>query len=98
MKSMEVIVIESETFKSLIKKIDEIEVKIEEAIKRPLLNDKWLDIKQTCEILKVSKRTLQTYRDRGVIGFSQFGGKIYINATDINKYLEKHYIKPTVNW
>lgn len=55
------------------------------------LKEKWLDIQETCLLLKVSKRTLQSYRDNGTLPFSQIGSKIYYKATDIDKHLEKNY-------
>jgi excisionase family DNA binding protein len=56
------------------------------------LHERWLDIYETCQLLKISKRTLQSYRDNGIIPYSKFGGKIYFKASDIQKYLEDHYI------
>jgi len=57
------------------------------------LDDRWLDISDVCQLLHVSKRTLQSYRDNGILPFSQIAGKIYFKATDIQKHLEKHYRK-----
>ena len=90
---MEIITFESQTFQDLIKKIDGINSNIEKAVGKPILGDDWLDIQDTCQLLKVSKRTLQTYRDNGTLSFSQIGGKIYFKATDLRAHLEKHYIK-----
>lgn len=94
---MEIITFDSEAFKEIITKIDDLENKIETALNRPLLGDDWLDIQDTCKLLKLSKRTLQTYRDRGIIGYSQYVGKVYIRASDIKAHLEKHYIKAIVD-
>ena len=57
------------------------------------LSEMWLDISEVCQLLKISKRTLQSYRDLGVLPFSQIAGKIYFKASDIDKYLNDHYIK-----
>jgi hypothetical protein len=51
----------------------------------------WLDIEAVCLMLKISKRTLQSYRDRGILPFSQFGSKFYYNASDIRNILDKNY-------
>lgn len=53
----------------------------------------WLTGDEICKLLRVSKRTLQTYRDNRVIPFSQIGRKIYYKYTDITNYLELHYVK-----
>jgi excisionase family DNA binding protein len=54
----------------------------------------WLTGDEICKLLRVSKRTLQNYRDRKSIPFSQIGRKIYYKYSDINEYLEMHHIKP----
>ncbi len=52
----------------------------------------WLDNQEVCQLLKISKRTLQFYRDTKVISFSQIGHKIYYKKSAIEEMLEKHYI------
>jgi hypothetical protein len=42
------------------------------------------------KLLGVSKRTAQTWRDDGVIAFSQIGGKIYYLSSDIEGLLKKN--------
>lgn len=54
---------------------------------------KWLSSEDVCHLLLISKRTLQTYRDRGILPFAQIGRKIYYKASDIDEYLNQHYIK-----
>jgi excisionase family DNA binding protein len=54
---------------------------------------KWLTSDDVCNLLIVSKRTLQTYRDNGILPFAQIGRKIYYKASDIDEYLDQHYIK-----
>lgn len=57
------------------------------------LSDKWLDIQEVCQQLKISKRTLQSYRDDRILSFSQIAGKIYFKSSDIEDLLERHYKK-----
>jgi excisionase family DNA binding protein len=54
---------------------------------------KWLSSDDVCNLLLISKRTLQNYRDRGIIPFAQIGRKIYYKASDIEEYLSNHYIR-----
>lgn len=51
----------------------------------------WLTTEEVSKLLKVSKRTLQNYRDEGKLGFSQIGSKIYYRSSDIDAFLEEHY-------
>jgi excisionase family DNA binding protein len=55
--------------------------------------NKLLTTEQMCELLKVSKRTLQNYRDRGTITFIQCGRKILYTESDVIAFLEAHHIK-----
>lgn len=91
---MEVITITSDAYKALVNKIDSINEVVNKMkyIDTPL-NERWLDIQEACFALKVSKRTLQAYRDKQVLPYSKFEGKIYFKVADIEKHLEKHYIK-----
>ncbi len=57
------------------------------------LQSKWLSSEDVCHLLMISKRTLQSYRDRGILPFAQIGRKIYYKASDIDDYLDQHYIK-----
>ncbi len=42
------------------------------------------------KLLKVSKVTLQNWRDKGLIAFSQIQGKIYYQYNDVLQFLENH--------
>lgn len=55
--------------------------------------EKWLTSEEVCHLLRISTRTLQNYRDNGVLPFAQIGRKIYYKASDIQEYLTRHYIK-----
>jgi hypothetical protein len=62
-------------------------------------NKRWLTVQEVVEQYKISKRTLQLYRDRGHIGFSRIvpGGKIYFDSEEINDKLDKNYIPPFID-
>ena len=49
--------------------------------------------KEVCERLYISPRTLQDYRDRKVIPYMQFAGKILYKASDLEKMLKDNYKK-----
>jgi excisionase family DNA binding protein len=53
---------------------------------------KWLSSEEVCHLLSISKRTLQSYRDRSILPYAQIGRKIYYKASDIDDYLDAHYI------
>ena len=88
---MEVITIQSEAFQELVKKMDEIQTKLTAKEKEP--KEIWLDNQEFIQLLKISKRTAQHYRDTGMISFSQVGSKIYYRINDVEELLKKHYNK-----
>ena len=47
--------------------------------------------KDVCERLYISPRTLQDYRDRKIIPYTQFAGKILYKASDLEKTPEENY-------
>jgi hypothetical protein len=45
-------------------------------------------------MLKLSPKTLQNYRDRRLIPFSQVGNKIYYPLKGIEEFLNENLIRP----
>ena len=61
---------------------------------KPLFGgEHFLTGKEVCERLYISPRTLQDYRDRKIIPYTQFAGKILYKASDLIKLLEENYRK-----
>lgn len=56
----------------------------------PKLANEWLSGEEVCKILKVCKRTLQTYRDEGKLEFSQFGRRILYAEPSVKAFLKKY--------
>lgn len=48
---------------------------------------------QVCELLKISPCTLQTYRDKGVLLYSQIGCKCYYKDIDIELFMNQQQTK-----
>jgi len=88
---MEVITLQSQAYQDLVDKIDAIHRSLNEKVNQ--LKEKWLDNQELIQLLKISKRTAQHYRDSGLISFSQVGNKIYYKLSDIEQMLQKHYHK-----
>lgn len=53
----------------------------------------WLHNGGVCKLLNISKRTLQHYRDTGVLPFSQIGHKCYNKRKDVGRLLETKSVK-----
>ena len=59
---------------------------------KPLFGgEHFLTGKEVCELLYISPRTLQDYRDRRIIPYTQFAGKILYKSSDLERMLEEIY-------
>ena len=59
---------------------------------RPSLNgERYLTDKEVSAKLKISRRTLQDYRNQGKIAYIQLSGKILYRESDIEKMLDENY-------
>ena len=88
---MEAIILTKDQFEQLIAKIDDFNDRL--ANTNPKRTETYLNNKQFMEMLDVSLRTAQTWRDEGKITFSQVGNKIYYKLADVEELLQKHYVK-----
>ena len=49
---------------------------------------------EACKYLNVCNKTLQNYRDGGLIAFRQIGRKICYTQEDLNNFLQKNIQQP----
>ncbi|KGN85589.1 helix-turn-helix domain-containing protein [Porphyromonas gulae] len=85
---------ETPEMKELISGIKEMTKRLKEVAEthRPLFGGEiYLTGREVCEQLFVSPRTLQDYRDKGVIPYTQIAGKILYRLSDINQLLQENY-------
>lgn len=52
--------------------------------------EKLLDNQDLCFMLKVSVKTLQRYRKKGILPYLLLDGKYYYRASDIHKLIREH--------
>ena len=88
---MEAIILSKEQFDALMSKIDDIHHKINS--KNLPKQEVFLDNEEFIKMLKISRRTAQTWRDEGKISFSQVGNKIYYKISDVEKTMDEYYNK-----
>jgi len=86
-------IMSDQDFELIIRRIDRVSQEIKEYMKRNSnpMEETWIDNADVCRILKVSSRSLQNHRDKGVLPFSTIGGKIYYKASDIEDVLNGNY-------
>ena len=86
-----IISIEAQTFEAMLDRFDSFIKKVESICEQNTDKSlqKWLDNQDVCEILKISKRTLQTYRDNGTLPYSQIGHKMLYKPEDVKLIINK---------
>ena len=93
---MELINKDTLQIKEFISSLDSMLDGIESIVKhyKPHLNgERFLSNNEVSKKLNVSLRTLQEWRDTGLIPFIQIKGKIIYRQSDIDKLLQKHYFE-----
>jgi len=80
-------------FNQLISKIDQLEAKVDTLVNEGVGSKQIYTISDACEYLQVCKRTLQKYRDEGMINFSQVVDKIYFHKSDIDAFLSSNRVE-----
>jgi hypothetical protein len=83
---------ETKPIADFIQRLQDVEEKLK---KLQHIKDVFLDNQEFIQTMKISKRTAQTWRDAGIISFSQVGNKIYYRVSDINELLNKNRSRAT---
>ncbi len=83
---MEIIAFEKSTldavnnaFESFVNRIDAICAKHDKKV------SEWLDSSEVCQLLNISKRTLQSYRENGTLPYTQINYKMFYKSSDIEQ-------------
>lgn len=90
---MEIISMDIRTFDTFMARVRAIEEKTRELCQQQEDTGlkKWLDNQDVCDMLGISKRTLQTYRDKGLLPFSRIKNKLFYKPEDVEKLLQSSY-------
>lgn len=88
---MEITNIETRTFEAMMARFEAFAERVETLCRNTADKSlqKWLDNQEVCEILSISKRTLQTYRDNGTLAFTQINHKMYYRPHDVEQLINK---------
>jgi len=78
-------------FDKAFKQLEEITNTLKEADLK--MDDPFIPNTKFMELMEISTRTAQVWRDEEKIGYSQIAGKIYYRKSDIEKLLNDNYHK-----
>lgn len=80
--------VEKRSYDRLVARIEALARRVSELCRR---QDKtlqhWLDNEEVCLLLNIQKRTLQRYRERGLLPCTQIRHKVYYKTTDVERLL-----------
>lgn len=94
MKFSDILNSNSPEVKELFEVVDKIQSNLENPTtinKSSISGERFLDNNEVCEMLHLSSRTLQDYRNKGLLAFYKLEGKILYKLSDIQKMLEQNY-------
>lgn len=85
------IVFSEEAYQEILLRLTRLEALLK--VKQGAPDDVFVDNQEFLQIMNISKRTAQSWRDVKIISFSQVGNKIYYKMADILSLLEKNRIE-----
>ena len=88
---MQSVSISTQEYTELLNRLDLLDKKL--SVKTNGMKDRWIDNQEFMQLMKISRRTAQTYRDDNLIAFSLIGNKLYYKLSDVEELLTRHYRK-----
>ena len=89
---MEVVTIEKRTFSYVCERFTEFAKRIESLCNTHTQKvENWLDSQEVCLLLRISKRTLQRYRNNGVLKFYSIYHKTYYKESDLHEFIRNNF-------
>lgn len=92
---MEEFLFTEDSYKEILIRLDAIEDILKQKQKEP--EDIFLDNQEFLQLMNISKRTAQAWRNENIITYSQVGNKIYYCMSDIHILLTQNRVKARSN-
>lgn len=89
---MDIVAIESKTFEQMKERFEDFTRQVKILCGDNQNKENWLGNEDVCGLLQISKRTLQSYRDNGILPYSQIGRKCYYRVSDIENLIGQSQI------
>ena len=90
---MDIVAIESKTFEQMKGRFENFSQQVKNLCGDSQDKEKWFGNDDVCSLLQISPRTLQAYRDNGILPCSQRGRKCYYRVSDIENLVSQSQIK-----
>lgn len=81
----------NEALGEIMNKLDKIDLMLERItrVKDCLDGDSLLDNQDMCTLLRVTKRTLARYRQKGLVNYYMIDGRAYYKASEVQGFLKR---------
>ena len=78
----------------LLSRLDEIAVQFKNPPMEFPFKERFLDVQELCELLKIRPRTVYSYIQMGLLGTTHLNksGKTYFLASEVEKFLKENYV------
>lgn len=84
----------NDQFEKLLAKIESHYAKFSNQIE--FADDPIIDNARFIELMGISAKLAQSWRNNGIVEFSQIGSKIFYRLSDIRKMLDRYHVKSTI--
>ena len=90
---MEIICVDKQTFEELRVRFCDFEERMTRVCRpaEDLGLKNWLDNQEVCDVLRINKKTLQVYRNKGILPFSRIKNKLFYKPEDVQRLLDLNY-------
>ena len=85
---MDIIAIKSKTFEQMKERFKGFSNQVKDLCGDNQDKEQWLGNEDVCALLQISLRTLQSYRDSGMLPFSLIGRKCYYMVSDMQQLID----------
>ena len=86
---MEIVIIEKKTFEQMKQSFENFSRKARELCGKERGSEKWLGNAEVCKLMQISARTLQTYRDSGILQYTKIGRKCFYRTSDVQQIINQ---------
>jgi hypothetical protein len=90
-----IVIVDQSSFEKMALDVEEIKKSIAEL--KNGRHEGFLTVQDAARIYKICPRTQLIWRNKGILGFTQVGNKIYYRTSDFESLSENHHIKSRKN-
>ena len=89
---MEYIAIDKELYNEIVATVSTAsqEIREEYGMYQESIGSEWIENDELSRLLSLSKHQLKGYRERGLIGYTMIGSKVYYKRSDVERFIKKH--------